>query len=405
MMNAIVVTKEQKAAVKAIETINAEQYVDAVFAPFNSRLADAIKETQSLREGEHDLTTTASLEIFKKARALFKDIRLDGDKTRKATKEPFIAIGKFLEAVNNTLETEVTPHEEFFDKLIKAEEARKEEVKAAAVRAESIRLANLEDKVNKIKNMPLSAVNLSASDTHDLIAALEMIVPIVDVYEERTVEVEILLESSIAQLKQMAAGKLAQEMLADQSQKAAVESARIATIQKKIIDLKNYIIDAADIETVDGLEALIKEVAEIQITNELFAEFASEAETTRTSVFKSLARQLASLKYMEIEKAAAADAAAEAEAATKAAVDAQLIESKAAMTYLAATIEEPDHVVEVTKMIDAPLVLSGGMKSVTRSNFPPDRDSLVNAICRAFGVPFETAEQWLLAQFGEMKAA
>lgn len=301
MTQIVAATKEQKSAVKAIQSINTEQFATVVFEPFSERLNSAIAETADLQRCAHDLTVTANLEAFKKARALFRDIRIEGEKKRKETKDPFIAIGKLLDAKNNALEAAVTPHEAYFDSKIKEEEQRKEAAKAELIRKEAEREAALELKINAIKEAPLRAINMSAAETDELALELETIVPTAEYYAERTVEAEILLESTVAQLRQMSAGKLAQEKLAEQTKTAAIEAERVGNIRNSIAGIKNYIIDAADIEKSIELTALIENVKTIQISKEIYGEFYDEAEATKASVIKSLERQLGALKYAELQ--------------------------------------------------------------------------------------------------------
>jgi len=155
-------TKVTKKVSTVLKTIDPVEFVAAVFNPFQERLAVAISETKDIK---YDITTTAGMELATKCRATFREIRIEADKERAFRKAPLLLIGKMLEAKNTEIENEAKPHEEKFDVVIKAEEERKKEIKAAAMRELAAKEAAINAAIDAIKNKPIEALNLTADQT------------------------------------------------------------------------------------------------------------------------------------------------------------------------------------------------------------------------------------------------
>lgn len=180
-MNAIV--KTEQAAPAELITVAPETYVAAVFAPFAIELAHAKVAAANL---SYDITTTAGMALVKEQRAIFRDLRVNAEKTRKERKDPILKIGKLLDAKYKELESDITPHEDRYDAEIKAEEERKEREKAEKLAREQAkerrlademeRMAALHRKVNAIRSLSSLAAGQSAAMVKDIIARTEAMV-------------------------------------------------------------------------------------------------------------------------------------------------------------------------------------------------------------------------------------
>jgi hypothetical protein len=296
-----VAIKESPAEVAnaALKTIDPTQFVEAVYSPFHARLANAIAETSDI---EYDITTTAGMEVAKKCRATFRDIRIEADKERAARKAPLLVIGKLLESKNTEIEVAVAPHEEKYDAQIKAEDKRKEDIKAEAMRIETLRLSALDAKVNIIKEKALAALNLNADDTQAMIVELQAIEATEENYQERYVEVELLLSNTIKTLEQLVVGKRATEQaaaqqaqLAREQQAQAAEKSRVDDIKTKIQAIKNYLFEGMECESSVQLNALIEKLDGIEVTEGDFAEFTTEAKEAQSKALQALHRHHATM--------------------------------------------------------------------------------------------------------------
>lgn len=381
-----IVSKAQETANKALATINPEQYVAAVYEPFKSRVSKAIESVKDLK---YDITTTAGMEDARKARAMFREIRIDADKERKARKEPLLVIGRLLESVNNAIADEVEPYEAKFDADIKAEEKRKDDIKAEEVRKEAERVAAIEAKVNEIKNAPIEAVNLDSVGTQAVVDRLSVIVPTVEVYQERTVEVEILLEQTIKTLNQMADGKRAQEQLAHQQKLAAEETLRLNTIKSKVAEIRNAILDGAEIEESAKLKELIDKVEQTEINAEVFQELTDEAKQSRETVIKALKRQFDAL--LNAEKIAEQ---VKAENAKQAAIEAQPVNE--VKPLLSESESAPNTQDQVAQSASNLTHLPKAMEAEFGKVFQPTAHEIVQIVARAKQVDEQLAHKWLL---------
>ena len=389
MTKEVALTKAQETANKALATINPEQYVAAVYEPFKTRVSKAI---ESVKDIQYDIKTTAGMDEAKKARAIFREIRIGADKERQERKAPFLAIGKLLESGNKEIADTVAPYEDKFDADIKSEEKRKDDIKAEEIRKEAERVAAIDAKVNEIKNAPLEAVNLDSVGTQAIIDRLSVIVADSEVYQERTVEVEILLEQTIKTLKQMADGKRAQEQLAQQQKLATEESLRVSNIKTKIADIRNTILDGADIEESAKLKTLLDKMEQTTINKDLFQEFVEEATQARDSVIKALKRQFDALVNAEAIAAQVREQNAQQAAIAQSVNEAKPEVVKTQVSPMAETlVSENQSSLTLPPQLEAEF---GKVFEPTRTM--PSANQIVEVVARHFGVDKATAHKWLL---------
>jgi hypothetical protein len=213
-MNAIVKT-EQSAPVELI-TVAPETFVAAVFAPFAMELAHAKVAAANL---SYDITTTAGMALVKEQRAIFRDLRVNAEKTRKERKDPILKIGKMLDAKYKELEGDITPYEDRYDAEIKAEEDRKEREKAEKLAREQekerkiademARMDGLHKKVNAIRSLSALAGGQSAALIGGILARAQA----------------IQIDDSYAEFADMARGALAEAITSLQAMLEAAKSA------------------------------------------------------------------------------------------------------------------------------------------------------------------------------------
>jgi hypothetical protein len=312
MNSAIQTTEAKDIAAQPLVTLVPETYVQAIYEPFNNRLATAIEQSKDVK---YNIQTKEGMEVAVKHRAIFRAIRIEADKERKARKAPIDEIGKLINRTYETIETAVTPHESKFDGDIKAEEARLEEEKAAKLKAEKEAEAAVQNRIDAIKNKPLQFLNSSAEDIEYAIGELSLIIPTPADYAERYIEAEYAIKETISSLNSMAAGKIAQAQLAEQQEQAlaaqkaqAAEQSRVDAIKGKIQGIRNFIITGSECETADELTKLIVHLDGMETTAAEYQEFEHEAVAAIAKTLGVLTRQRDILRSAEEAEKAAAEA-------------------------------------------------------------------------------------------------
>lgn len=107
-----------------------------------------------------DLSTTKGMDAAKKARYELKTLRTSLDKKREELKSPLLQQGKLLDSECKRITSLILELEKPLDEKIKAEEARKEEKKAA----EKERVAAILKKIKSIRNTPVEMVGKCSDD-------------------------------------------------------------------------------------------------------------------------------------------------------------------------------------------------------------------------------------------------
>lgn len=284
-------------AATALVTLEPETYVAAVYEPFLERLNAALKETENVK---YDVTTTDGMAVAKKYRALFRDIRTQGETERKSRKAPILSIGKLLDSRYEELTTLIRPHETKFDDDIKAEEQRKENEKAERIRKEAERATEIQARLDSIKNKPLDAITLNVAGTEALIEELEkMPAPTKEQFDDRYVEAEIAIKVSLQALTGMLEGKRAAETLEAQRKAREAEEQRVAVIRHKIQTIKNTVLDAAEVDTSAEIQMLITKLSNAELIESDFDELFEEAKQAVVSTLAALKRHYDAMVFAE----------------------------------------------------------------------------------------------------------
>jgi hypothetical protein len=175
-----------------------------------------------------DVSTNAGLDDAKKARAAVREPRYELEKVRKALKAPALEYAKRIDTEAKRIEGELLKIEQPLDETIKAEEARREEVKRAKEEAERQRQEAIQKRINALAHYPVQAVGGSAADIADMRAIAAELPITTENFEQRTGEAMQLQEEVLAKLDQMHAAALAQEQEAARlaGERAALERQR-----------------------------------------------------------------------------------------------------------------------------------------------------------------------------------
>jgi myosin heavy subunit len=142
------------------------------------------------------------------------------------------AYSKAVIAEEKRLLSLIEPEERRLKVLRDEWDAAREAERMEAARIEGERQADLQAKIDAIRNYPLRASSMAAIFIKELHDDLLML-PITDpVYQERAGEAAFLRDESLKQLSVLLEGKLAQEQLAAQQEAQRLEQARFAAEQE-----------------------------------------------------------------------------------------------------------------------------------------------------------------------------
>lgn len=307
------VAKTQSAVdAMAVVTLSPEKYAAEVYQPYKVRLASAI---DSVRGIEYDIKTTAGMAVAVKARAIFRDLRVEADKERKARKEPITKIGKLLEAGFDQVEERISPLEELFDADIKAEEARKEAEKAAKIAAERQRIEAIQAAIQRIRDLPLQVVGATAEVISAMIGALEQKEPGAD-FEEFIEQAQAARIDTLAKLADaLAARQDADRTAAEAEEARKVEAARVEAERAELARQRaeNERIaneQAAERKRLADLAAAQEAAARAQ-REQAEANLRAEREAQEAAIKAEQDKLAAERKALDDERAAAAKAVAD----------------------------------------------------------------------------------------------
>lgn len=128
--------------------------VEAGIAELQSKYAGAV----------FDVKTTKGMDEAKSARAAIREPRYRVEEIRKAAKAPVLKIGKEIDAAAKAVTKKLVALEDPIDAQIKVEEKRKEDEKQARIKAEEMRVAAINAKLDEIRNLPAKLITASSED-------------------------------------------------------------------------------------------------------------------------------------------------------------------------------------------------------------------------------------------------
>ncbi|SIT25288.1 hypothetical protein [Achromobacter sp. MFA1 R4] len=268
----------------------------AEFNPVHKGLAELRKELAGV---QFDVTTTAGDKAARAARSRCVTIRTSADAAYEGWNKPMLAKQREMRAILAKIKDEVKAIEEPIDAQIKAEEARKAEIKAAKEAAELARQQAIQERLDHIRAFATSAAGLPSAEIAAMRDTLAEFPLTTELYEHRAGEAMQLHAEVVAKLDQMHGAALAQE------QEAARLAAERAELERQRQEQEAAAAAARKAED----ERLAKERAELEeqqrrLQAEREAENARQ-EAARAEQARKDAEAAAALKSQQDEAAAA----------------------------------------------------------------------------------------------------
>ncbi|MFY3460923.1 hypothetical protein ACOTJD_30140 [Achromobacter xylosoxidans] len=279
----------------------ADEILDAPAAivEFNAVQKGLAALRQELDGVQFDVTTTAGDKAARAARARCVSIRTSADAAYEGWNKPMLAKQREMRAILAKIKDEVKAVEEPIDAQIKAEEARKAEIKAAKEAAELERQRAIQERLDHIRDFATSAAGLSSAKIEAMRETLAEFPLTTELYEHRAGEAIQLHAEVMTKLGQMHGAALAQE------QEAARLAAERAELERQRLEQEAAAAAARKAED----ERLAKERAELEeqqrrLQAERDAENARQ-EAARAEQARKDAEAAAALKRQQDEAAAA----------------------------------------------------------------------------------------------------
>lgn len=268
----------------------------AEFNPVQKGLAELRKELAGV---QFDVTTTAGDKAARAARSRCVSIRTSADAAYEGWNKPMLTKQREMRAILAQIKDEVKAIEEPIDAQIKAEEARKAEIKAAKEAAELARQKAIQERLDHIRDFATSAAGLPSAKIAAMRETLAEFPLTTELYEHRAGEAMQLHAEVVAKLDQMHGAAMAQE------QEAARLAAERAELERKRQEQEAAAAAARKAED----ERLAKERAELEeqqrrLQAERDAENARQ-EAARAEQARKDAEAAAALKRQQDEAAAA----------------------------------------------------------------------------------------------------
>lgn len=277
-----------------------------------------------------DCTTTAGMKQAIAGRAAWRAPRIAVEAARKAAKAPVLELGRQIDTFARDLTQKLLAGENNYDDQIKAEEARREQEKAAKAEAERVRVQAHHDRIAndirlaaaRVAGGTSDAISRMLSDVEGLAIddSFEEFKGLAQAAKDETVEkLRALLEQTIAAEKEAARVKAEQEAEAQRLKAEREELARLRAEQEKRDAVEREAqAEAARIER----ERLAAERATLEAE-----QAAARAEQKRLDEEAAAARRAAD-ERAAAERAEADRVAAEARAAEQARLDAIAAEQR-----------------------------------------------------------------------------
>jgi hypothetical protein len=199
-------------------------------------IMDQLRVVKGYGDYVPDLSTASGDKEARQARALCVSCRTGAKKVRMLVKEKWLTpIEKSLMRMEGDIEQQVREIEEPIDAAIKLEEDRKEQEKEAKRQAEAIRVQKIQDMLSVLRGWPNSMIGSTSAEIQDKIARCEKSVIKEEVFQEFVKDAQAAKSASIAQLQQLLASTLEQEVKTKELEAAKAEQdakdSRIAELE------------------------------------------------------------------------------------------------------------------------------------------------------------------------------
>lgn len=367
----------------------------AEYTPIAAALAAARARYQGV---VWDLTTTRGNEDARRARRELVSLRTGLEARRKELKAPLLAQAKLVDDEARRITAELLQLEEPIDELIRADERRREEERAAREAAEKARVAGIRERIAAIVAQPVKAARIRSSallrTAIDTLAAQE----IDGSFEEFAGEARAAHAQSLDAMREMLAAIEAQEAEAArlreereaQERAAAEAAARLAEQERIALEAQEAEQARARAERAEAdriaREAREAEARRLAAERAEFERQQAEARAAQEAQAARLAAQQA-----EIERQAA-ELRAQQEEAARAAAEAEDV-AVAEAEPVAEPEPEPTqaHVVEPAEETEA-----AAPPAVPHRATRPSDDQIIAALSMHYRVHETTVISWLL---------
>lgn len=155
------------------EEVEAAKFAVVTTVPGFVTCADIISKLRAKYAGKvYDVSTPAGLKEAAEARRELREARIALDKKKPEVKKEALDFCAKVEADYKLIRAAVVEYEEIPDALIKTEEARKQKEKEEKEAAERQRIAEIQNKINEIRNIPVLAFGYTADAIASVLATL-----------------------------------------------------------------------------------------------------------------------------------------------------------------------------------------------------------------------------------------
>lgn len=206
---------------------------------------DAIAAGIAALEKEHpqnvacDCSTTAGMKQAVAGRAAWRAPRLAVEQARKAAKAPVLELGRKIDSFAKDLTAKLLAGESNYDDQIKAEEARREQERAAKAEAERQRVQAHHDRINN--DIRLAAASVAAASSDRISRALADIegLSIDDSFEEFRALAQTAKDETVEHLRTLLGKRVADEQEAARVKaEQDAEAARLAAERQELARLR-----------------------------------------------------------------------------------------------------------------------------------------------------------------------
>jgi len=259
----------------------------------------------------YEVQTSKGMEAAKAARAAVREPRYEVERVRKLAKAPIVALGKQIDDRAKAITAELLSIEEPIDQQIKNEEERKEREKQAKIEAELKRIAEIDARIDTIRNWPAQYTGKSSALVEQqLRVATDYVID--ESFAEKTDTARAVLETTRAALTGLLAERKAHEaeqerikqeraeleaLRKQQAERDRIERERIAAEEKAAKELR----DAEAAKQAEELRKLREEHARMQ--REAEEKLAAERKAQQEENERIAAAQEAEARRLAAERA------------------------------------------------------------------------------------------------------
>lgn len=242
--------------------INSERIAE--YSPIEAGLAELRTKYQGV---VFDVSTSAGLDVAKKARAEIREPRYDIERKRKELKAPALAYAKRIDEEAKRITAEILAIEEPIDEQIKAEEQRKEREREERAAAELARITGIQQKIAAISNAALVPSGAKAADIDVTWTTIQDCELTEAEFQEFTEQAKNAKAETLAKLNELYKDALAREIEAAnlKAERAELERQRAEMeAQRKAAEQERAQREAAEKAERDAREAAERAEREVQ---------------------------------------------------------------------------------------------------------------------------------------------